>query len=164
MDRSVWNKGKDEFVKVVHVFVMNSKGDILIQQRAFTKQVWPGRWSILGGFVASREEPEEAVIRETAEEYGVDISNCPRRMIFEMIQRSLGVIMEYWIVLADIPIEEVVCQPEEVETAAYVTPERLHDIYSDEDRWSEDDRTYRDKVLDLIARIPRIFAEFAGRS
>ncbi|NCC68961.1 MAG: NUDIX domain-containing protein, partial [Clostridia bacterium] len=75
MDRSNWKKGRDEYVKVVHVFLMNAKGEILIQQRAFSKEVWPGRWSILGGFVQSREEPEKAVLRETSEEYGVDISD-----------------------------------------------------------------------------------------
>jgi len=161
MDRSHWSKGKDEYVKVVHVFLMNAKGEILIQQRAFTKEVWPGRWSILGGFVQSREEPEETVLRETQEEYGVDISDCPRRMIFRILQRPRGVIMDYWIVLADFPITAVTCQPEEVESAVYVTPEKLYTVYSDEFRWVGDDALYRDDVLELINRIPRIFAEFS---
>lgn len=161
MDRSNWSKGKDEFVKVVHVFLMNAKGEVLIQQRAFTKEVWPGRWSILGGFVQSLEDPEEAVLRETQEEYGVDITGFPRRMIFRLLQRPYGVIMDYWIVLADIPIEDVVCQPEEVESAVYVTPEKLHEIYSDCFRWVGDDALYRDDVLRLIAGIPQLFTGFS---
>ncbi|NCB50860.1 MAG: NUDIX domain-containing protein [Clostridia bacterium] len=161
MDRSNWKKGRDEYVKVVHVFLMNAKGEILIQQRAFSKEVWPGRWSILGGFVQSREEPEKAVLRETSEEYGVDISDYPRRMIHRILQRPRGVIMDYWIVLADIPIKNITCQPEEVESAVYVTPEELYGIYSDAFRWVGDDALYRDDVLLLIARIPQIFSEFA---
>ncbi len=75
-----------------------------------------------------------------------------------------GVIMDYWIVLADIPITDVVCQPEEVESAVYVTPEKLCNIYSDEFRWVGDDALYRDDVLELIARLPRLFAEFSEES
>ena len=164
MDRSNWTKDKDEYVKVVHVFLMNAKGEVLIQQRAFTKEIWPGRWSILGGFVRSREEPEEAVLRETSEEYGVGISEYPRRRIARILQRPRGVIMDYWLVLADIPIASVVCQPEEVEAAVYVTPEKLRDIYSDEFRWVGDDALYRDDILRMIDRIPRLFAAFSEES
>lgn len=164
MDRADWNKGRDEFVKVVHVFLMNRQGEILIQQRAFTKKTWPGMWSILGGFVMSREEPEEAVLRETAEEYGVDISGYPRRMVYRLVQRSRGVIMEYWMVLADIALSEVICQPEEVKIAAYATPEAVLDIYASADRWTGDDDLYREEVMALLARVPKLFAEFRAEN
>lgn len=162
MDRDRWNKGGDEFVKVIHVFLMNNKGEILIQQRAFEKPTWPGMWSVLGGFVQSREEPEEAVVRETAEEYGVDISGCPRRMIYRIVHRPRGAIMEYWMVLGDVRMADVVCQPEEVAAAAYATAAELRDIYAGQNRWSRDDGTYREEVLGLIARVPQIFAEMSG--
>jgi isopentenyldiphosphate isomerase len=162
MDRACWSKRTDEYVKVVHVFLMNGEGDILIQQRAFEKPTWPGMWSVLGGFVQSCEEPEEAVIRETAEEYGVDISGCSRRMVYRIVHKPRGAIMEYWMVLGDVRLSDVVCQPEEVAAAAYATPEALGEIYAGQDRWSGDDGTYREEVLDLIAGIPRIFSEMSG--
>ena len=162
--RSDWRKRDGEYVKVVHVFLMNPEGRILIQQRAFTKQTWPGMWSILGGFVASREEPAQAVIRETAEEYGIDISDCPRRMVGRIVHRLRGAIMEYWMVLSDTPIKAVVCQPEEVECAAYVTWEALLALYASPDRWEPGEGRYRDLVLELIARIPQIFADFSGEN
>lgn len=158
--RGEWRPEDGGYVKIVHVILMNGKGEVLIQQRAFTKKVWPGQWTLLGGFVVSGEEPEEAVIRETAEEYGVDVSACPRRRVYRLVRESRGCIMEFWMVAADVPLAEVVRQVEEVEAVAYETPERLYGIYSQGDRWVGEEESYRRLVLNLIARIPEMFSEF----
>lgn len=55
----------------IHVFVLNSKKEILIQKRAQTKSDRPGYLDAsVGAQVRSGESYEEAAIRETKEELG----------------------------------------------------------------------------------------------
>lgn len=57
--------------RVVHLIVVNSRGEILLQKRSMNKDVAPGRWDTsVGGHVAPGESLEEALQRETLEELG----------------------------------------------------------------------------------------------
>lgn len=56
-----------------HVLVFNSAGQLLIQQRAATKDSYPLYWDVsVGGHVAPNEAYEEAAHRELREELGLD--------------------------------------------------------------------------------------------
>ncbi len=58
--------------RVVHVLVLNRKGDILLQKRSMNKDVAPGRWDTsVGGHVNEGESIQEALERETMEELGI---------------------------------------------------------------------------------------------
>ena len=60
---------------VVHLIIFNSKGEMLIQQRHPHKKNWPSLWDIsVGGCVTAGETSVEAMIRETIEEIGIDLS------------------------------------------------------------------------------------------
>jgi isopentenyldiphosphate isomerase len=57
--------------RVVHVLVVNSGGEILLQKRSMRKDVAPGRWDTsVGGHVDPGEGLAEAARREMAEELG----------------------------------------------------------------------------------------------
>jgi isopentenyldiphosphate isomerase len=54
---------------VVHLQIINSKGEIYLQKRAVNKDVEPGKWdSSVGGHVDLGETIEQALLRETREE------------------------------------------------------------------------------------------------
>jgi len=58
--------------KVVHVMVIDGKGGLILQKRAMSKSVAPGRWDTsVGGHVSSDETIEEALKREMEEELGI---------------------------------------------------------------------------------------------
>ena len=58
--------------RAVFIAVMGSDGRLLIHQRSFEKDLWPGRWDLaVGGVVASGESYAVAAVRELAEEVGV---------------------------------------------------------------------------------------------
>ena len=57
----------------VHVFVVNSKNEILIQKRSNKKDYYPGYYDAsVGAQVRSGETYEQAAKRELKEELGVD--------------------------------------------------------------------------------------------
>jgi isopentenyldiphosphate isomerase len=58
--------------KVVHVMVIDGKGGLILQKRAMSKSVAPGKWDTsVGGHVNSGETIEEALTREMEEELGI---------------------------------------------------------------------------------------------
>lgn len=64
----LWHKG-------VVVFIINSKGQVLLQKRSSKKKLWPNMWDITaGGHVLAGEFGFEATIRECKEEIGVELT------------------------------------------------------------------------------------------
>jgi 8-oxo-dGTP pyrophosphatase MutT (NUDIX family) len=54
------------------VLVRRGSGEILVHKRALTKDIWPGVHDCAsGGVVAAGERPDDAAVRELAEEVGV---------------------------------------------------------------------------------------------
>ena len=57
---------------VVHLHIVNRKGEIYLQKRALTKKLLPGRWdTAVGGHIGFGESVLEALYRESAEELGL---------------------------------------------------------------------------------------------
>ena len=62
---------------VVHLHIINSNGDILLQRRSVNKRIQPGKWdTAVGGHVDYGESVQQALIRETSEELGIDASTA----------------------------------------------------------------------------------------
>lgn len=60
--------------RIIHVFVVNSKGEILLQLRSHNKPTYQGYWTMsIGGHVSSGEDYIDAAIREGKEELGLVI-------------------------------------------------------------------------------------------
>jgi isopentenyl-diphosphate delta-isomerase type 1 len=58
---------------VVHLYVFNSKNDLLLQKRAMNKDIQPGKWDTsVGGHVSYGESVETALLREVREELGME--------------------------------------------------------------------------------------------
>ena len=62
---------KDEYILAVGIWVVNSRNEILVTQRALTKSFMPGKWENTGGHVMAGEDAVSAVIRELREETGL---------------------------------------------------------------------------------------------
>lgn len=60
---------------VVHVHILNSKGELFLQKRARGKDLYPGYWdTAIGGHVSSGESIEQALRREAEEELGISLA------------------------------------------------------------------------------------------
>lgn len=57
-----------------HLWIFNSRGEILLQKRAPGKDSHPGLWDVsVAGHIDAGEEPETAAVREALEEIGLII-------------------------------------------------------------------------------------------
>ena len=113
-----------EYWRVCDVWIVNSKGEILIQRRALTKPNFPGLWcESAGGAIQASETPEEGCLRETREEIGVTPDLDRGALAFVYTGKTSH--HDVWVFRMDVPVESLTLQPEEVIDAKYVTPEEL---------------------------------------
>lgn len=70
--RSVCHSSKEYLHPVVHLHVINSKGEVFLQKRPMNKSVQPGKWDTsVGGHIAVGENLETSLQREALEEIGI---------------------------------------------------------------------------------------------
>ncbi len=56
----------------VHIWIYDSRGDVLLQKRSMQKDTWPGKWDVAtAGHVSAGETPEQAALKEMREEIGI---------------------------------------------------------------------------------------------
>lgn len=59
----------------VHLWIYNSRGDLLLQKRDHSKDSHPGLWDVsVAGHINTGEDPETAALREAGEELGLLIA------------------------------------------------------------------------------------------
>jgi isopentenyldiphosphate isomerase/intracellular septation protein A len=69
--RSICHSDKQHLHPVVHLHVINSKGEVFLQKRPMNK-IQPGKWDTsVGGHISFGETVETALHRETMEELGI---------------------------------------------------------------------------------------------
>ncbi len=60
---------------VVHVHIINNRGEVFLQKRSQNKDLYPGYWdTAIGGHVSSGESIDHALHREAEEELGISLA------------------------------------------------------------------------------------------
>ena len=105
---------------VVHVWIVNDKGQFLIQKRQPWKIGWPNMWDgSVAGSVVSEETSKEAAIRETKEELGIDLDISKSEILFT-VRFSRG-FDDIWLVRQNVDNNDLKLQYEEVADAKWVS-------------------------------------------
>ena len=131
-----------EFHLVIHLWLVNSEGEYLIQKRSSSRETSPGLWDITGGSAVASEGSIEALLRETEEELGVllDPEKIPKPIRWTHADR--GGIVDIYFVHQDIPIEHFKSCPDEVESVRWATIPEIKEMISDGTFWSDDPRYF----------------------
>ena len=112
--------------RTVSCWIMNKKGEILLQKRTPNKRRNPNKWAKTGGQVDSGESAEEAIIREVKEELGIDISKKQIQFIDIYIKDDKNRRFSYnFIFIVDYKIEDYTLQEDEVSEVKYFTIEEI---------------------------------------
>lgn len=113
-----------EYHIVVHILIMNSKNEMLIQKRTLTKDKWPGYWDIsVGGSIVAGEDSRIGAIREAKEEIGYDVNleNIRPAITFNF-ERGFD---DYYIILDEPDIAKLKLQEEEVDEVKWASREEV---------------------------------------
>lgn len=57
----------------ISVFVLNDRGEVLLQRRSSNKKYYPNTWALCTGHVEEGESSREAAVREIKEELGISV-------------------------------------------------------------------------------------------
>ena len=126
-DRKELEKG--EYRNLVHVWIINSKGELLLQRRSENKKHFPNMWSVTSGCVHYDESFVQTCKREVKEELDVDLDeNNLEYMISYKLEK---VIAQVFVLYQDVDINKVKVQEEEVSEVKFVKCEELEKMIKD---------------------------------
>lgn len=108
---------------VVHIYPINSKGQMLIQKRTDTVSWKPGYWANTGGSAITGDDAWVTCQKELWEELGIKATR--QNSSLAMTYRRNNSFCSVWLVQTDISIEELTLQPTEVVEAKWVTREEI---------------------------------------
>ncbi len=120
--------------KAVWIWIVNEKGELLIQKRAACKKHHPNKYGApSAGHVDAGEKLLEACVRETKEELGLDTKESDYKFWGEMFIGECWEFAETYLLETTAKIEDMVLQPEEVAEVKYLSfDEFVKIIHSDE--------------------------------
>ena len=118
--------------RAVYAFIIDDKGNVLLQKRSANKKLWPNMWDVtVGGHVNSGEFGRQTLIREAKEELGIKISdNDIKYLVGSTSINEQGDIInkhynECYLITKNIDISNIVIQKEELSEVRYFSKEEL---------------------------------------
>ncbi len=115
---------------VVHIWIVNNRGEFLIQKRQPWKEGWPNMWdgSAAGSAIVG-DTSRDAAIRETKEELGIDLDMSNAEILFT-VKFSSG-FDDIWLVRQNVDMKDVKLQYEEVADAKWASDKQIKQMISD---------------------------------
>lgn len=143
---------QDEYHLVVHVWIVNSKGEFLISKRTPNKP-FPNMWESGGGSATAGEDSLTAAIREVKEELGVTLDPKNGRLFRRYTRQhpDFPDIVDVWLFTQDVCLDQVVYQPGETNGAMLATKAKIDDMIEEGIFVGRNVYTYLD---DLFAEVP----------
>jgi isopentenyldiphosphate isomerase len=116
---------QSDIYRVSGLWVKNSKGDILLAQRKFTKKHDPGKWGpAVAGTVDEGETYDSNIIKEAAEEIGlknIEPIKGPKRRVND----DYNYFCQWYTLIIDKPADKFTIQEEEVERVTWFSQDEL---------------------------------------
>ena len=114
---------------VVHIWIVDAAGRLLIQKRAAHLKLMPDTWAATGGSAVAGEESRAAAGRELFEELGIPTQGDELEFAGRIRRRNS--FTDIWILRRDVELSSLRLQKEEVADARWVTREELMGMVAD---------------------------------
>lgn len=109
-----------------HIWVINSRGQFLLQQRAASSKKFPNMWGQTGGTAQTGEDSWQCCVREAREELGITL-DIEKSVWIGTFKRPNDFV-DVWLVESDVKINDLQLQPDEVQNAKWATQSEIQDM------------------------------------
>ncbi len=131
--------------RVIHLWILNSKNELLVQQRSSNKESGANLWYVsVGGHIECNESIENTIIRETNEELGLDISPLINSVEYlytfkDTLIENNGTFFDsefydVFVLKANFDINQITMQKEEVQAVKYISYDEFKNIIVNQDK------------------------------
>lgn len=141
----------------VGVFLINDRGQTLLQKRSATKRFSPNKWRPCAGHVKAYESLEDAAIREVEEEIGIlfkkeELKPLEMRKI-EVLPKNSHVTYFYYLE-SNLEENEFTIQKEELSEIKWFDLDEAIDVIT-----SNEDSYYKEKYQRLFEKLKKVCEE-----
>lgn len=148
--------GRGEYHLVVHIWVISSSGNFLIQRRSEKRRLMPGEWAATGGSAISGESSGKAAARELSEELGIKAPKGSLKFMGRLKRRNS--FLDVWFIKCDADISRLRLQKSEVAEVKWVTPDELK-IMIEQKSYHNYGREYFRAIFGFAEKMRREFEE-----
>lgn len=143
-----------EYHLVVHIWIRNSRGEYLIQQRNKPDDEVLYQWAATGGAVLVGEESIPAAIRETYEEIGYGIQPEQLQLVkrYYIENTNANYITDLYLVEADIDLQTLILDEVEVKAVQYKTMNQIKQMIQDNTFWDYARLMERSDYFDILEK------------
>jgi len=122
----------DLYHLVVDVWIINSHGEFLLTKRSANKS-FPNLWTMCGGAAIQGDSSLLAALREVEEEIGIRLRSQASQLVTSLRREDMSPksFKDVWLFQADFSIDQVTCQPGEVQEAAWFSQDQIKEMVSD---------------------------------
>ncbi|HIS90126.1 MAG TPA: NUDIX domain-containing protein [Candidatus Faecisoma merdavium] len=114
----------------IHIWIVNDKNEILIQQRSASRKMFPNMWTNTGGACIAGETSIETVFRELQEELNV-IPNIDNLELIASYKRKKDYV-DVWLLKQNINIKDLKFNDNEVQAAKWASIEEWKKLLIEE--------------------------------
>lgn len=114
----------------IHIWIVNDKNEILIQQRSASRKMFPNMWTNTGGACIAGETSIETFFRELKEELNV-IPNIDNLELIASYKRKKDYV-DVWLLRQNININDLKFNDNEVQAAKWVSIEEWKKLLIEE--------------------------------
>ena len=114
-----------EYHIVEEVWIINSKGEILLTQRSKYKEDYPLLWECTAGSIVKGESTIEGALREVKEEIGLELDIKDLIHFGNKVDDTHHAIVDKWVVRKDILLSDLKFADGEVQDAKFVSKEEF---------------------------------------
>ena len=142
----------------VGIWIMNEKGELLIQKRSANKKQAPNKWCITAGHVDAGQEPSNVAIREVFEEIGLQLKEKEIEFLFvikkskKLSETQYNNNFQYiYFAKTNRKISEYIIQEEELSELKYISIEELEKVIENKDeKYTFSKSEYFEKLIEIL--------------